>query len=220
MISLGEMVAYLPLPGGHIMLADRFVDPAFAFTLGWNYVSLFRFASAFLYSWLMERLFAVVQLDYHPSCRALRCGCFNVSSSGDLEDGIELMTADVTLSNYWNKTVNNGVWITICLVVVFAINFAGAGVYGECEFWFASIKVLTIVGLIILGIILTAGGGPDKTAHGFEFWRNPGPLVQYAGIPGALGKFLGFWAVLSQAAFSYIGTEIVGKSRMRFAGLG
>jgi amino acid transporter len=115
------------------------------------------------------------------------------------------------LINYWNKTVNNGVWITICLVVVFAINFAGAGVYGECEFWFASIKVLTIVGLIILGIVLTAGGGPDKTAHGFEFWRNPGPLVQYAGIPGALGKFLGFWAVLSQAAFSYIGTEIVGK---------
>jgi amino acid permease len=28
--------------------------------------------------------------------------------------------------------------------------------------------------LIILGIILTAGGGPDGQAHGFEFWRNPG----------------------------------------------
>jgi amino acid permease len=41
MISLGEMVAYLPVPGGHIKLADRFVDPAFAFTLGWNYVSSF-----------------------------------------------------------------------------------------------------------------------------------------------------------------------------------
>ena len=36
-ISLGEMIAYLPLPGGHIRLAERFVDPAFSFALGWNY---------------------------------------------------------------------------------------------------------------------------------------------------------------------------------------
>lgn len=31
------MVAYLPIPGGHIKLAERFVDPAFSFTMGWNY---------------------------------------------------------------------------------------------------------------------------------------------------------------------------------------
>ena len=33
MISLGEMIAYLPIPGGHIKLAERFVDPAFSFTM-------------------------------------------------------------------------------------------------------------------------------------------------------------------------------------------
>ena len=37
MISLGEMIAYLPIPGGHIKLAERFVDPALSFTMGWNY---------------------------------------------------------------------------------------------------------------------------------------------------------------------------------------
>lgn len=37
MISLGEMVAYLPIPGGHIKLAERFVDPALSFAMGWNY---------------------------------------------------------------------------------------------------------------------------------------------------------------------------------------
>jgi amino acid transporter len=36
-ISLGEMIAYLPIPGGHIKLAERFVDGAFSFTMGWNY---------------------------------------------------------------------------------------------------------------------------------------------------------------------------------------
>lgn len=194
MISLGEMVAYLPVPGGHIKLADRFVDPAFAFTLGWNYVSRLDLSGG-------------TRPINDVFCLLLSIQWYNWTIILPAE-----LSAAAVLINYWNKSVNNGVWITICLVVVFAINFAGAGVYGECEFWFASIKVLTIVGLIILGIILTAGGGPDKTAHGFEFWRNPGPLVQYAGIPGALGKFLGFWAVLSQAAFSYIGTEIVGTS--------
>ena len=37
---------------------------------------------------------------------------------------------------------------------------------------------------------------------------NPGPFVQIYGIAGSLGRFLGFFSVLIQAAFSYIGTEI------------
>ena len=37
MLCLGEMIAFLPVPGGHIALAERFVDKAFAFTMGWNY---------------------------------------------------------------------------------------------------------------------------------------------------------------------------------------
>ena len=36
-ISLGEMIIFLPLPGGFVKLAERFVDPAFAFAIGWNY---------------------------------------------------------------------------------------------------------------------------------------------------------------------------------------
>jgi amino acid transporter len=97
----------------------------------------------------------------------------------------------------------------MCLVVVISINLCGAGVYGEAEFWFASIKVITITGLIILGIVLDLGGGPNHDRLGFRYWKHPGPFVQYLNIPGKLGQFAGFWAVLSQAAFSFIGTEIV-----------
>ena len=68
------------------------------------------------------------------------------------------------------------------------------------------------VGLIILGIILDLGGGPDHDRLGFRYWKNPGPFVQYNDIAGAKGRFLGFWAVLTQAAFSFIGTEIVAVS--------
>jgi amino acid transporter len=37
MVSLGEMIAYLPIAGGHIKLAERFVNPALSFAMGWNY---------------------------------------------------------------------------------------------------------------------------------------------------------------------------------------
>lgn len=166
MMSLGEMVAYLPIAGGHISLAARFADPALAFAMGWNY----------FYNWAI-----VLPAE---------------------------LSAAAVLIGYWSD-VNPAAWIALCLVIVVLINFAGSQVYGECEFWFASIKVLTIVGLIILGIVIAAGGGPDHVATGVSFWQNPGPLVQYLGVPGHWGQFLGFWAVLIQSAFSYIGTEII-----------
>ena len=71
---------------------------------------------------------------------------------------------------------------------------------------------------MILYIILTrvySTGGPDHDRLGFRYWKHPGPFVQFDGIKGAKGQFLGFWAVLTQAAFSYIGTEIVAVSTLR-----
>ena len=72
-----------------------------------------------------------------------------------------------------------------------------------------SIKVITIVGLIILGVVLDLGGGPNHDRLGFRYWKDPGVFVQFHGIEGAKGRFLGWWAVMTQAAFSFIGTEIV-----------
>ncbi|TCD66321.1 hypothetical protein EIP91_001470 [Steccherinum ochraceum] len=167
MTSLGEMVAYLPLPGGHITMAGRFVDPAMSFAMGWNY-------------WY----------------------CWTIILPAEI-------SASAVLVNYWTKEVHNAVWITIFLVLVLAINLFGAGAYGEAEFIFASIKVITIVGLIVLGIVLDLGGGPTHDRIGFRYWKHPGPFVQYAGIAGAKGRFLAFWGSLTSAAFSYIGTEVV-----------
>ena len=36
-ISLGEMMSYLPIAGGHITMAERYVSKGFSFVLGWNY---------------------------------------------------------------------------------------------------------------------------------------------------------------------------------------
>ncbi|KAF9651914.1 amino acid permease [Thelephora ganbajun] len=167
MISLGEMVSYLPIAGGHITMAERYVSKGFSFLLGWNY-------------WYN----ATIALPAELSAAAILVG-------------------------YWNHAISPAVWITVCLVVVIMINMLGAGAYGEAEFIFASIKVLTIVGLIILGIVLDLGGGPTNDRVGFRYWKKPGPFVQYHDIPGATGRFVGWWSVVSQAAFSFIGTEVV-----------
>jgi amino acid transporter len=129
------------------------------------------------------------------------------------------LSASAVLVSYWTPAgkadstcttgiCNNSLWIAMFLIVVIAINFGGTRVFGEIEFWFCSIKVLTIIGLIITGIIITSGGGPDGTPIGFRYWNQSGGFVQYQDIPGAKGRFLGFFSVLINAAFAFIGTEI------------
>ncbi|KAH6676312.1 putative arginine permease [Halenospora varia] len=129
------------------------------------------------------------------------------------------LSAAAVLVSYWTPAgqtdstctagiCNNAMWVGLMLIVVWAINLAGTRVFGEMEFWFCSIKVLTIVGLIIVGIVITAGGGPNHENIGFRFWHETGGFVQYSGIPGAEGRFLGFFSVLISAAFAFIGTEI------------
>jgi len=50
------------------------------------------------------------------------------------------------------------------------------------EFWFCSIKVITIIGLILVGVIITSGGGPNHESIGFRYWNETGGFVQYMGI--------------------------------------
>lgn len=56
MVALGEMAAYLPIKSGFAGYATRFVDPAFGFAVGWNYLVdwatynyLFRHGRAHIY---------------------------------------------------------------------------------------------------------------------------------------------------------------------------
>jgi amino acid transporter len=64
-------------------------------------------------------------------------------------------------------------------------------VYGELEFGFASLKIMLVIGVNIMALVITCGGGPNHQAIGFRYWDDPGPFVQYLGFGGALGQFLG-----------------------------
>ncbi|KAI0396872.1 amino acid permease [Xylariaceae sp. FL0594] len=120
------------------------------------------------------------------------------------------LTAAALVIQYWlpPDRVNPGVWIAIFLVLIIALNYFGVRFFGEFEFWLSSFKVIVIIGIILLSLIITAGG-VDGHPRGFEYWRNPGAFATYL-VPGALGRFLGFYSTLVTATFAFLGTELVG----------
>ncbi len=122
------------------------------------------------------------------------------------------LTAAALVLQEWvpRDKVNPGVWIAIFMVVILAINYIGIGSFGEIEFWFGSAKVVTFVGLILLSLILSLGGGPNHDRTGFRYWNDPGAFATYPGIEGDTGRFVAFASIFVNAVFAYLGTELVG----------
>lgn len=120
------------------------------------------------------------------------------------------ISAAAVVIQFWNgaKDINVASWISIIIVLVICLNIFAVGIYGEAEFCFASIKIITIVGLIIFAFIIDLGGGPTRDRLGFRYWNNPGAMKEFKGT-GDKGRFLGFFNVLVNAAFSYGGVEMV-----------
>ncbi|KAI1818745.1 amino acid permease [Poronia punctata] len=120
------------------------------------------------------------------------------------------LTALALVIQFWlpPERVNPGVWIAIFLVLILCINYFGVRFFGEFEFWLSSFKVVVIIGIIILSLIITAGG-VDGEVRGFKYWRDPGAFNEYL-VEGPLGKFLGFYSTLVTATFAFLGTELVG----------
>jgi amino acid transporter len=96
----------------------------------------------------------------------------------------------------------------VLIAVIIALNIYAVHIYGEAEFWFASIKIVTIVGLLLLALIIDLGGAPNHDRLGFAYWASPGAMNAYL-VPGDWGRFLGVLSTLINAAFSYGGVEIV-----------
>ncbi|KAI5236630.1 amino acid permease-like protein [Aureobasidium subglaciale] len=117
------------------------------------------------------------------------------------------LCAAAVLFEFWTTSVSNAVWIVVLGVCLVASNIAFVRIYGELEFTFATLKIMLIIGINIMALVITCGGGPDHTSIGFEYWRHPGPLVQYLGYSGSLGRFMGFFTVLSNAVYSYSGIQ-------------
>lgn len=98
-------------------------------------------------------------------------------------------------------------WIpaVICLIILLGLNLLTVKNFGELEFWFALIKVITILALIGIGIILLIMG--FKTDAGSvtitNLWKHGGVFPN--GVTGFLFSF-------QMVVFAYVGVELVGVS--------
>ncbi|KAK0621264.1 amino acid permease/ SLC12A domain-containing protein [Bombardia bombarda] len=112
----------------------------------------------------------------------------------------ELTAASITIQ-YWRTDINQGVWITVFLVVLSVIQIFGVRGYGEVEFILSMIKIVACAGFIILGIVINVGGVGDQGYLGAKYWHDPGAFKN---------GFNGFAGVFVIAAFAFGGTELVG----------
>lgn len=119
---------------------------------------------------------------------------------------LEIVAASITV-NYWgtDPKYRDG-FVALFYVVIVSINMFGVKGYGEAEFIFSFIKVITVIGFVILGIILVCGGGPVGGYIGGANWHNPGAFVGNT----AGKRFKGVCSVFVTAAFSFAGSELVG----------
>lgn len=98
-------------------------------------------------------------------------------------------------------------WIPaiISLIILLGLNLLTVKLFGELEFWFALIKVITILALIVIGVILLVIG--FKTDAGTVSMSN---IWEHGGIfPNGISGFL---LSFQMVVFAYVGVELVGVS--------
>ncbi len=111
------------------------------------------------------------------------------------------LAAGALVVKFWLPDTSALMWSGLFLVILFLLNFFSAKMYGESEFWFAGIKVVTIIIFLVIGLFMIVGiiGGHST---GFQNWT-------IADAPFA-GGFISVINIFMIAGFSFQGTELVG----------
>ncbi|KAJ5725154.1 uncharacterized protein N7483_006511 [Penicillium malachiteum] len=78
-----------------------------------------------------------------------------------------------TIVNYWAKDrVNEAVWLTIFLLLMFVIFSLPNVAFGWFEYFTSLLKILALIIFIIVGIAIIFGAGTDGSMHHGETWQH------------------------------------------------
>src|ERR1700719_3087068 len=102
--------------------------------------------------------------------------------------GAELV-ASATYLAYWFPSVPALFWVVIFSALLLLINLRSVGNYARFEYWFAMIKVVTILAFVVLGAALLLSGrvSPQYTTQGGFLPK--GPLAPLLAMGFALYTF-------------------------------
>lgn len=111
------------------------------------------------------------------------------------------LTAVGTYVQYWYPEIPTWVSALVFFLAINAINLASVRIYGESEFWFAIIKVVAVIGMILFGgyLLLSGTGGPQASIS--NLWAQGGFFPN---------GFHGFFMTLAVIMFSFGGLELIG----------
>jgi len=129
------------------------------------------------------------------------------------------LVASATYMQYWFPTVPALAWVAVFSLVLIVINLRSVGDYGRFEYWFAMVKLVTIVTFIIVGGALLLGGRvpAQYTAHGGFFPK--GTLAPLLAMTIALYTFGGIEMVAITTGESRTVAEIPRAVKWTFATL-
>ncbi|WP_370549172.1 amino acid permease [Edwardsiella tarda] len=111
------------------------------------------------------------------------------------------LTAVGIYVQYWFPEIPTWVSAAVFFLLINAINLANVKIYGELEFWFAIIKVVAIIGMILFGgwLLFSGQGGPEASVN--NLWDQGGFFPN-----GVMGLVMAMAVIM----FSFGGLELVG----------
>ncbi|MDR3191216.1 MAG: amino acid permease [Lactobacillaceae bacterium] len=114
------------------------------------------------------------------------------------------LTAVGLYMQYWFPNIHAWVFELIVLILLYLINIIAVRAFGETEFWFAMIKIVAIVAMIVAGVIMIFG--QVKTSAGTTSIAN---LWQYGFVAHHGTKIL---SAFQMVFFAFLGIEFVGMT--------
>lgn len=111
------------------------------------------------------------------------------------------MVAASLIMRFWFPSVPSVRWSALFLGIIVIINLLSVRGYGESEFWFASIKVVTVIVFILIGLAAIFGIFNGNPVGFKNFTIKDAPFV---------GGVKSIFMIFLIAGFSFQGTELVG----------
>ncbi|MCP1647629.1 amino acid permease [Pseudomonas nitroreducens] len=115
--------------------------------------------------------------------------------------GMSELTAVGKYIQFWWPDFPTWATAAVFFVLINAINLFNVKAFGETEFWFAIIKVVAIIGMILLGVWLLVSGTGGPQASVSNLWTHGGFFPN---------GWKGLVMVLAIIMFSFGGLELVG----------
>src|ERR1700721_2245142 len=111
------------------------------------------------------------------------------------------------IAHFWFPHSNSALWAMGFFTVLLALNLLSVKAYAEAEYWFAGIKVVTVIIFVAVGLLMIAGMIGNQRS-GLLNWTLRDPK---AGTHAPfVGGFTAMLTVFLVAGFSFQGTEGVG----------